>query len=302
MVVNQAVELSFVVPMLNAGSRTGQLHDALDRCLAAESRPVELILVDDGSTDGTWECVVSLCRADARVVGVRLVENVGQTGALGAGFSVARGSVVVMMDDDLEIEPRAYRDLVAQVDAGVDFASGRRRGPRPMIRSISSRLYNARLRRWGMQFHDAGCGFNAMTGDLARRLSREGWAIRMHRFKPRVAQITERIVEVDLPVHRQHVSHYGIVDLAASWADIETRFGPLSRRELERRVVIAPIVLGLGCLSWSVVGRSRTAAVGAVVAGSVAAFARMALDAAQRVDDATADRPAWQISEVVGGA
>lgn len=242
-----SVELTIVVPMLDAGPRVAALHDELSALLVDRFPQGELVLVDDGSTDDTWQRLERLSRTDPRVVGVRLGRNVGQTGALCAGFSVARGPVVVMMDDDLECDADDVHRFVDAVRAGADFASGWRQGWRVPMRSIGSQLYNRRLRSWGLPFHDAGCGFNAMTLDLAQRIAALGWGVRQHRFKPAVATLTDRIVEVPFEVRPTTESHHGLRSLAVSWLDVEARFGPVPTG------VLGAITVGLPTLAAAIV-------------------------------------------------
>jgi glycosyltransferase involved in cell wall biosynthesis len=234
--------VSIVIPMLDAGARVRQLHERLSHVVGISVPHCELILVDDASTDDTWKAISGLALDDPRVVGVRLGRNVGQTGALCAGFAVASGPVVVMMDDDLETEPAELLRFVAAVRDGAEFASGWRKGPRPLSRAVGSSLYNARLRSWGLPFHDAGCGFNAMTLDLALALSAEGWGVRQHRFKPTVARLTDNIVEVSVPVQLTDESHHTLESLATSWLDVELRFGGLTARRYVAAAVVGPAV------------------------------------------------------------
>src|SRR5688500_4001693 len=119
-------DLSVVVTLLN---EEGSLEELYRRTVAAlDGSPFELILVDDGSTDGTWGVVERLHGADPRVRAVRFKRNFGQHPAMHAGLARAQGDVVVTMDADLQNVPEDLPRLVAAVDAGADVASGRRRG------------------------------------------------------------------------------------------------------------------------------------------------------------------------------
>ena len=138
-VTERLPDVSVVVPMLDAETRINELYQPLADVLAGMGRASEIILVDDGSTDGTWMAIERLAAVDPGVNGVRLAGNVGQTSALCAGFSVARGRLVVIMDDDLETDPAGLLPLLAAVEAGADFASGWRKGPRPWVRTLGSR-------------------------------------------------------------------------------------------------------------------------------------------------------------------
>ncbi len=153
--------LSVVVTLLN---EEGSVEELYRRTVTAlNGRPFELILVDDGSTDGTWAAVERLHSADPRVHAVRFKRNFGQHPAMHAGLSRARGEIVVTMDGDLQNEPEDIPRLVAAVEAGADVASGRRAARNDSWgRTLPSRLINGMLRRFtGVSISDFGCAFNA---------------------------------------------------------------------------------------------------------------------------------------------
>lgn len=221
--------LTVVVPTRNAGWRLRELLAALAPELDRVTDGCEVILVDDASDDGTWDSILALCAEDPRIRGLRLQRHVGQIGALCAGLTAADGAVVVTMDDDLEVHPRHLHRLVAAVDAGADLASGARIGARSPVRSVGSRLFNARLRRWGHTFADAGCGYNAVTLDLAHRTGAAGWSARQHRCKAVAATLANRVVDVEVPIDRPSTaSRYPTLELIGSWLDVEIGFGWLT--------------------------------------------------------------------------
>ena len=139
--------------------------DELVRRTAAglDGEPFELLLVDDGSTDGTWEEIERLHAGDPRVRGVRLKRNFGQHPAMHAGLVRARGEVLVTMDGDLQNSPEEIPKLVAPVRNGTDVASGRRAARRDSWgRTLPSRVVNGMLRGFtGVAIADFGCSFNA---------------------------------------------------------------------------------------------------------------------------------------------
>jgi undecaprenyl-phosphate 4-deoxy-4-formamido-L-arabinose transferase len=154
-------DVSVVVTVYNEGASVEELYR---RTVAAlDSRPFELIFVDDGSTDGTFETLERLRDSDPRIRAVRFKRNFGQHPAMHAGLSRARGDVVVTMDGDLQNAPEDIPRLVEAVEAGNDVASGRRLSRKdPLGRAIPSRLINGMLRRFtGVEITDFGCAFNA---------------------------------------------------------------------------------------------------------------------------------------------
>jgi undecaprenyl-phosphate 4-deoxy-4-formamido-L-arabinose transferase len=153
--------LSVVVTLLD---EQGSVEELYRRTVTAlDGRPFELILVDDGSTDGTWAAVTALRTRDERVRGVRFKRNFGQHPAMHAGLSRARGEIVVTMDGDLQNQPEDIPKLVAAVEAGADVASGRRAARHDSWgRTLPSRLINGMLRRFTrVDISDFGCAFNA---------------------------------------------------------------------------------------------------------------------------------------------
>jgi undecaprenyl-phosphate 4-deoxy-4-formamido-L-arabinose transferase len=154
-------EISVVVTLFNERDTVGELVRRTAATLDGES--FELLLVDDGSTDGTWDEVVRAHTSDQRVRGVRLKRNFGQHPAMHAGLVRARGEVFVTMDGDLQNSPEDIPKLVAAVRNGSDVASGRRAARRDSWgRTLPSRMVNGMLRRFtGASIADFGCAFNA---------------------------------------------------------------------------------------------------------------------------------------------
>jgi undecaprenyl-phosphate 4-deoxy-4-formamido-L-arabinose transferase len=158
-----APDVSVVVTVLN---EAGSVEELYRRTLAAFEpglRTFELIFVDDGSTDGTFEALERLHASDPRVRVVRFKRNFGQHPAMHAGFSRSRGNIVVTMDGDLQNQPEDIPSLIEAVEAGNDVASGRRRARKdPVGRSLPSKVINGMLRRFtGVEISDFGCAFNA---------------------------------------------------------------------------------------------------------------------------------------------
>jgi undecaprenyl-phosphate 4-deoxy-4-formamido-L-arabinose transferase len=157
--------VSLVVPVYN---EEGTLEEVCRRALATlESlgKPYELIVVDDGSQDGTWAIAERLVAAEPPVRAVRLKRNFGQHPAMHAGLSRASGDIIVTMDADLQNVPEDLPKLIAAVEGGADVASGRRRGREDSWgRTFPSKMVNGMLRRFtGVDIADFGCAFNAYS-------------------------------------------------------------------------------------------------------------------------------------------
>jgi undecaprenyl-phosphate 4-deoxy-4-formamido-L-arabinose transferase len=158
-----APDVSVVVTVFNEAGCVEELYRRTVAALEPGPRTFELIVVDDGSTDGTFAMLERLHRGDPRVRAVRFKRNFGQHPAMHAGLSRARGDIVVTMDGDLQNAPEDIPRLVEAVEAGNDVASGRRRARKdPLGRALPSRVINGMLRRFtGVSIADFGCAFNA---------------------------------------------------------------------------------------------------------------------------------------------
>jgi undecaprenyl-phosphate 4-deoxy-4-formamido-L-arabinose transferase len=157
--------VTLVVPVYNEEGTLAEVCGRAVSALESLEQPFEVIVVDDGSRDGTWEIVERLAAADARIRAVRFKKNFGQHPAMHAGLVRARGEIVVTMDADLQNAPEDLPRLIAAVEGGADVASGRRVGREDSWgRTLPSRLVNGMLRRFtGVQVADFGCAFNAYS-------------------------------------------------------------------------------------------------------------------------------------------
>jgi len=162
-VPDAAPDLSVVVPVYEEEGTIAELYARTTATLEALGRSYELILVDDGSSDGTWAQIERLHAGDGRVRAVRFKRNFGQHPAMHAGLARARADIVLTMDGDLQNAPEDIPRLVEAVEAGADVASGRRAARHDSWgRTLPSRLINGMLRRFtGVAISDFGCAFNA---------------------------------------------------------------------------------------------------------------------------------------------
>jgi undecaprenyl-phosphate 4-deoxy-4-formamido-L-arabinose transferase len=157
--------VSLVVPVFNEEQTLEEVYRRVTATLETFGRTYEIIVVDDGSRDGTWAIIERLVAEDARVRAVRFKRNFGQHPAMHAGLVRARGDVVVTMDADLQNVPEDLPALVTAVEHGADVASGRRLGREDSWgRTLPSKLVNGMLRRFTeVDIADFGCAYNAYS-------------------------------------------------------------------------------------------------------------------------------------------
>jgi glycosyltransferase involved in cell wall biosynthesis len=206
-------DLSVVIPIRNEAASLPELHREFSEVLGGWGRPYELILVDDGSTDESFEIMTRLQAGDPRLRVIRLRRNFGQTAAFAAGFDYARGRLIVTSDGDLQNDPRDIPAMVALIDAGHDIVCGWRKERRDafLSRRLPSQLANSLISIvTGVRLHDYGCSLKAFRADIVKGMRLYG---EMHRFLPAIAsEQTSNIVEVAVN-HRPRKygsSKYGI--------------------------------------------------------------------------------------------
>lgn len=207
------IELSVVIPIRNEAPSLPELYREFTETLAAWGRPYELILVDDGSTDDSFEIMARIQSTDARVRVLRLRRNFGQTAAFAAGFDYARGRLIVTSDGDLQNDPHDIPAMVEKIDAGYDIVCGWRKDRKDAFfsRRVPSTIANGLISAvTGVHLHDYGCSLKVFRADIVKGMRLYG---EMHRFLPAIAsEQTSSIVEIPVN-HRARKygrSKYGI--------------------------------------------------------------------------------------------
>jgi len=207
------VDVSVVLPVYNEVDNLVPLHAELTEALAALGRSYEILYVDDGSRDASFDVLRRLRDGDSRVRLVRLRRNFGQTAALAAGLERTAGDIVITLDSDRQNDPRDIARLIARLEDGCDVVSGWRRDRKDdfINRRLPSVMANWMIRAiTGVHVHDYGCMLKAYRGEVARELRLYG---EMHRFIPAIAADLGATVEEIVVNHRPRVagtSKYGI--------------------------------------------------------------------------------------------
>ena len=182
-------DLSVIVPLLDEKESLPELTAWIRRVLTAGHLSYELILVDDGSSDGSWEEIRRLAAEDPAIHGIRFRRNYGKSAALYEGFAAARGRVVVTMDADLQDSPEEIPALYKMItEEGYDVVSGwkQHRKDNPLTKNLPSKIYNWTARKvTGIRLHDMNCGLKAYALEVVKSIEVYG---EMHRYIPYLAK------------------------------------------------------------------------------------------------------------------
>ena len=206
-----SVEVSVVIPAFNEQESIAACLDELTRAMEGLARPYELIVVDDGSTDSTFEVLKERKRDIPQLVVLRFEANHGQTAAFDAGFKAARGKMIATMDADLQNDPGDIPRLIELLDRWDVVCGYRRKRHDSFVRRASSRIANwVRNKATGETIRDVGCSLRAFKAECLRGLKLYDG---MHRFLPTLFRLDGHTV-TEVPVHhrprRWGKSKYGI--------------------------------------------------------------------------------------------
>lgn len=178
--------LSVVIPVYNEADSLGELHAELTAVAREQQYDLDVVFVDDGSTDGSWSVIERLAAEDPRVQGIRFRRNFGKAAALSAGFQAARGEFVFTLDADLQDDPREMPRFLEQLQTGLDVVSGWKQVRHdPWHKVGPSRVFN-----WlvgcltGVRLHDHNCGFKCYRREIFDEVRLYG---ELHRFVPVLA-------------------------------------------------------------------------------------------------------------------
>jgi glycosyltransferase involved in cell wall biosynthesis len=195
------MDLSLVIPLYNEEESLPELEAWIKKVVDKEGYQYEIIFVDDGSKDASWEVVQKLSAANPNIHGIKFRRNYGKSAALHVGFEAAKGDVVITMDADLQDSPDEIPELVRMIrEDGFDLVSGwKKKRHDPISKTLPSKFYNAVVRMVsGITLHDFNCGLKAYKNTVVKSIEVYG---DMHRFIPLLAkwagykEIGEKVVE-----------------------------------------------------------------------------------------------------------
>ena len=222
-------DLSIVISLYNEEESLPELISWIETVMAREGYRYEIIMVDDGSTDGSWNIVKTLSERNENIRGISFRRNYGKSAALFHGFKAAEGRVVVTMDADLQDSPEEIPEMYRMVtEDGYDIVSGwkKQRFDNKLTKNLPSKLYNWTARKiTGIKLHDMNCGLKAYRNEVVKNIEVYG---EMHRYIPYLAKnagfgrITEKPVQHQK--RKYGVSKFGLerfingfLDLISLW-------------------------------------------------------------------------------------
>ena len=183
------MNISIVIPLLNEAESLTELHDWIVSVMQSNSFSYEILFIDDGSTDNSWQVIFSLSKKDTNVKGIRFLKNFGKSQALHAGFSKAKGDVVITMDADLQDNPEEIPELHQMISKdNFDLVSGwkKKRYDSVIAKNLPSKLFNWAARRTsGVKLNDFNCGLKAYKNIVVKNIDVNG---EMHRYIPVLAK------------------------------------------------------------------------------------------------------------------
>jgi len=248
------MDISVVIPLLNEDESLQELHDWIAKVMQSNRYSYEILFIDDGSTDTSWEVIEKLSQENPQVKGIRFQKNYGKSQALNAGFKEVQGKVVITMDADLQDSPDEIPELYNLiVKEGFDLISGwkKKRYDSKIRKNLPSKLFNAAARKTsGLKLHDFNCGLKAYKKEVIKNIDVSG---EMHRYIPVLAK-NAGFNKIDEKVVVHQARKYGItkfgmdrfingfLDLITIW--FISKFG---KRPMHLFGLLGTIMFIIGC-------------------------------------------------------
>ena len=218
-------DLSIVISLYNEDESIRELFSWIESVMTKNGYSYEVIMVDDGSTDGSWKIIKELSEANPAIRGISFRRNYGKSAALFHGFKAAQGRVVITMDADLQDSPNEIPELYRMVtEEGWDIVSGwkKQRFDNKLTKNLPSKLYNATARKiTGIRLHDMNCGLKAYRNEVVKNIEVYG---EMHRYIPYLAKNAGFCRITEKPVQHQKrkygVSKFGLERFVNGFLDL----------------------------------------------------------------------------------
>jgi glycosyltransferase involved in cell wall biosynthesis len=218
-------DLSIVISLFNEEESLPELISWIEKVMASEGYEYEILMVDDGSRDGSWKLIKEFSQKNPSVRGISFRRNYGKSAALFHGFKAAEGRVVITMDADLQDSPDEIPELYRMiVEEGYDIVSGwkKQRFDNKLTKNLSSKLYNWTARKiTGIKLHDMNCGLKAYRNEVVKNIEVYG---EMHRYIPYLAKNAGFDKITEKPVQHQKrkygVSKFGLERFVNGFLDL----------------------------------------------------------------------------------
>lgn len=264
----ETIDISVVVPLFNEEESLPKLSEWIDREMKEHSFSYEIVMVDDGSKDGSWEVIETLSKSNPHIKGIKFRRNYGKSAALNVGFEHVCGEVVITMDADLQDSPDEIPELYRMIkQENYDLVSGWKkvRYDATLTKNLPSKLYNATTRMLsGIKLHDFNCGLKAYKKQVVKSIEVYG---EMHRYIPIIAKqagfgkIGEKVVQ-----HRKRefgVSKFGVNRFVNGYLDLMSimfvsKFG---KKPMHFFGLLGSIMFFVGIVSAAVLGIQKLIAV-----------------------------------------
>ena len=258
------MDISVLVPLYNEAESLPSLHEWIVRVMKAHAFTYEIIFVNDGSTDSSWQVIQSLRKEDNNVRGICFRRNYGKSAALHCGFQAVKGDVVITMDADLQDSPDEIPELYRMIkEKGYDLVSGwkQKRYDNKLTKNLPSKLFNATARRvTGIQLHDMNCGLKAYRQEVVKNI--EVFS-EMHRYIPYLAKnagftkIGEKVVQ-----HRKREfgeSKFGMSRFVNGYLDLMTLWflNKFGKQPMHFFGLVGSVMFILGFVAIVVVGAMK---------------------------------------------
>ncbi|MEY4565379.1 MAG: Undecaprenyl-phosphate 4-deoxy-4-formamido-L-arabinose transferase [Planctomycetota bacterium] len=246
-------KLSIVIPVFNEAESLNLLHEKIVDVAQTGNLSYQLLLIDDGSTDSSWERITELNAHDPNTTGIRLRRNFGKAAALAAGFDSATGEVLITMDADLQDDPQEIPNLLKKMSEGYDVVSGWKKVRNdPWHKTFPSKIFNF-LVGWatGVPLHDHNCGLKAYRREIFDEVKLYG---EMHRFVPVLAASRGwKVGEIPVQHHPRQFGHskYGAKRFIKGLLDLITVYFLTGFRQRPQHLLGS---FGLICLLGGSVG------------------------------------------------
>lgn len=258
------MDISVLVPLYNEAESLPSLHEWIVRVMKAHAFTYEIVFVNDGSTDSSWQVIQSLRKEDNNVRGICFRRNYGKSAALHCGFQAVKGDVVITMDADLQDSPDEIPELYRMIkEEGYDLVSGwkQKRYDNKLTKNLPSKLFNATARRvTGIQLHDMNCGLKAYRQEVVKNI--EVFS-EMHRYIPYLAKnagftkIGEKVVQ-----HRKREfgeSKFGMSRFVNGYLDLMTLWflNKFGKQPMHFFGLVGSVMFILGFVAIVVVGAMK---------------------------------------------